>query len=80
VVTWFVRRWNRTGRLAGSLGRASFTAYLAHAPVVVLLSAALASLAVAAEVKFVVVAVVGVVASFGVGCLATRPRSSDRLP
>jgi len=80
VVTWFVRRWNGTGRLAGSLGRASFSAYLAHAPVVVLLSAALASLAVAAEVKFVVVAVAGVVASFGVGCVATRPRSSGRLP
>jgi hypothetical protein len=80
AVTWFIRRWNGGGPAAGSLGRASFAAYLAHAPVVVLLSAALSSVAVVAEVKFVVVAVVGVVASFGVGWLATRRRRTDRLP
>ena len=80
AVTWFIRRWNTGGPAAGLLGRASFAAYLAHAPVVVLLSAALSSVEVVAEVKFGMVAVVGVVVSFSLGWLATRRRRADRLP
>ena len=80
VVAWFIRRWNRSGRLGDSLGRASFAAYLVHAPVVVLLSAALSAVAVVAEMKFVVVAVVGVIMSFAVGWLATRRHVTGRLP
>jgi peptidoglycan/LPS O-acetylase OafA/YrhL len=57
---------------ARSLGRASFAAYALHAPVVVLLSAILSSVAIVAELKFVVVAVLGVAVSFAVGRLLTR--------
>jgi peptidoglycan/LPS O-acetylase OafA/YrhL len=78
---WFARRWNYHEPLARSLGRASFAAYVLHAPVVVSLSAILSSVAIVAELKFVVVAVLGVAVSFAVGWLLTRfgPRGAPAL-
>ena len=61
-------RWPR------SLGRASFAAYIVHAPVVVLLSAALSSVAIVGELKFIAVAASGIAVSFTGGWLATRAR------
>jgi hypothetical protein len=72
LVGWFPRRWNQHGPLARTLARASYAAYVLHALVIVILGAGLSSVAIVAEVKFIVVAVVGVVASFTAGWLATR--------
>jgi len=79
LIGWFARRWDHHGTLATSLGRASFAAYILHPPVVVSLGALLASVAVVVEVKFVVVAVLGVGASFIVGWLVTRVRLVARV-
>jgi surface polysaccharide O-acyltransferase-like enzyme len=79
LVGWFARRWTYQGTLARSLGRASFAAYIVHPPVLVLLSAGLSSLTVAAEVKFVVVAVLGVATSFTVGWYMTKMRPLARV-
>jgi glucans biosynthesis protein C len=79
LVGWFARRWNYQGTVARSLGRASFAAYIVHPPVLVLLSAGLSSITVAAEVKFVVVAVLGVATSFTLGWYMTRVRPLARV-
>jgi Acyltransferase family len=74
LVGWFGRRWNYQGTLARSLGRASFAAYIIHPPVLVLLSVGLSSVTIAAEVKFVAVAVLGVATSFTLGWYMTKVR------
>lgn len=79
VLDWFARRWTYDGPLARSLGRASFAAYAVHAPVIVLLSVLLSAAAVVVEVKFLVVAVVGVVVSFALGRLLTSVRALSRV-
>jgi peptidoglycan/LPS O-acetylase OafA/YrhL len=61
------------------LGRASFAAYLLHAPIIVLLAIALRGVPVPAELKFLAVFGLGVVASFGIGWLATRSRVGGRV-
>ena len=79
LVGWFARRWNYQGTLARSLGRASFAAYIIHPPVLVLLSAGLSSVTLAAEVKFVAVAVLGVATSFTLGWHMTKVRPLARV-
>lgn len=79
TLEWFRRRWNGTGPVRQGLGRASFAAYLVHPPVIVLLSVALQSVAVPAEVKFLVVSAVGVVGAFALGWLLTRWRPVARI-
>jgi peptidoglycan/LPS O-acetylase OafA/YrhL len=61
------------------MGRASFGAYLVHAPIIVLLAIALRGVPVPAELKFLAVFGLGVVASFGIGWLATRSRVGGRV-
>ncbi len=78
VALWFARHMTYQGRFARALGRASYATYVAHAPVVVALSVALAGIAIAAEVKFVAVAVLGVAASYTLGWLVTRPHRRQR--
>ena len=79
LVGWFGRRWNHQTTLARSLGRASFAAYIIHPPVLVMLSAGLSSVAIAAEVKFVAVAVLGVASSFTLGWYMTTVRPLARV-
>jgi fucose 4-O-acetylase-like acetyltransferase len=79
VLEWFARRWTYDGPLARSLGRSSFAAYFIHAPVIVLLAAALSTVAIAVEIKFLVVATVGVVVSLALGWLLTRVRVLARV-
>lgn len=74
AVAWFRRRWDDAGAVVHALGRASFAAYLVHAPVTVLLAASLRSVEVATEVKLVVVFGLSLVVSFGAGWLLTRSR------
>jgi peptidoglycan/LPS O-acetylase OafA/YrhL len=79
VVDWFRRRWNVRGALARRLARASYATYVIHPPVVVLLSVAMRSVPVPIEVKFLVVAVVGVACAFAIGSAATRWRVLARI-
>jgi glucans biosynthesis protein C len=79
LLGWFGRRWNHQTRLARSLGRASFAAYIIHPPVLVLLSGGLSSVTIAAEVKFVAVAVLGVASSFTLGWYMTKVRPLARV-
>jgi glucan biosynthesis protein C len=72
TLEWFRRRWDHAGPLAHALGRASFAAYVVHAPVVVLLSVGLRDAAVPVETKFLVVFTIGAAASFALGWLVTR--------
>lgn len=80
VALWFARHVTYDGRFARALGRASYATYIVHAPVIVALSAGLASLAVAVEAKFAIVAVVGVAASYTIGWLATASRVGGGRP
>jgi peptidoglycan/LPS O-acetylase OafA/YrhL len=81
VALLFMRRATFDGRLARALGRASYPTYVVHPLVVVLLSAALASVAIVAELKFIVVAILGIVGAFGAGwILATLPSVAGRPP
>ena len=79
TLEWFRRRWDHAGPLARALGRASFAAYIVHAPLTVLLSVGLRSIAVPVEIKFLVVFAVGAAASFGLGWLVTRLRFVARI-
>ena len=79
LLGWFSRRWTYNGPLARALGRASFAAYILHAPVVVLLAVGFRSVGVAGEIKFVTVATLGFATSFAVGWLVTRVRPFSHL-
>jgi len=79
TLEWFRRRWEHAGPLARALGRASFAAYIVHAPVVVLLSVGLRSVPVPVEIKFLAVFTLGAAASFGLGWVVTRWRFVARI-
>jgi fucose 4-O-acetylase-like acetyltransferase len=67
LVGLFRRHWDHQGDLAKRASRGCYAAYLLHPPVLVLLSLAALSLPVSPEVKFVLVAALGVPAAFLVG-------------
>lgn len=79
LIDWFRRRANGAGALVGGIGRASFAAYLLHVPITILLAITLRDLGVPAELKFLSVFALGVVASFGLGWLFTRSRLAGRI-
>lgn len=68
----FERRFDRTGPFARALGRAAFGAYVLQAPVLVGCALMLQSVPVAPEVKFWIVAPLGVAGSFALAWLLTR--------
>jgi hypothetical protein len=71
LIDWFRRRTNSASGLVGSLGRASFAAYLLHVPLTIMLAIALRNVGIPAELKFISVFALGVIASFGLGWLFT---------
>jgi glucan biosynthesis protein C len=79
VVDWFRRRLNHAGPFIRGLGRGSFTAYLVHAPIGILLAASMRNIEVPAELKFTGVFAVSVGLSFGLGSLLTRSRVGGRV-
>lgn len=79
LIDGFRRHASRGGTAIHRLGRASFSAYLVHVPITILLAIALRDVGVPAEVKFLVVFGVGGAASFGLGWLADRSRSASRI-
>jgi glucans biosynthesis protein C len=73
VVAAVQRRWNALqGRVLARAGRGAYAAYVLHPLVLVLASWAARPLPVVVEVKFLVVAGLGVVGAFTVGWLLTR--------
>jgi peptidoglycan/LPS O-acetylase OafA/YrhL len=79
AIDWFRRGGSRAGSLVRGLGRASFAAYLVHAPITVLLAITLRDVGVPAELKFLSVYALGVVASFGLGWLSTQSQVAGRI-
>ena len=79
AVDWFRRRWNRSGPIGRAMGRASFAAYLVHAPLTVILAIAVRDVDVAAEVKLVAVFAAATLASYGLGWRVTRSDASSRV-
>jgi glucan biosynthesis protein C len=72
VVDAFRRRADWQGPLARSLGRAAYATFFVHQGVLVLLILASRHLAWPTEARFALVAVLGVVLSFGVGAALLR--------
>jgi peptidoglycan/LPS O-acetylase OafA/YrhL len=79
LVDWYRRSFNHAGPLVQTLGRASFTAYLVHAPIGVLLAGSMADLEVPAELKFVAVFTISAASSFALGWLLTRSQIAARI-
>jgi len=72
VASWFRRRWNHAGPTAQRAGRGSYAAYVIHPVVLVLISLACLPLAAPPEAKFLIVAAIGVPATFAIGYALTR--------
>lgn len=73
VMAWFERRWNGSpGRVTTAAARGSYATYVLHPVPMVLLSWLLAPVAVAPELKLVVVAVLAVPLCFVAGYGVTR--------
>lgn len=71
-LTWLRRRWPTHGPLMDKAGRGSYATYLLHPVVLVSVMLAFRVVPLAAEPKFVVVAVVALPVCFAVGYAATR--------
>jgi fucose 4-O-acetylase-like acetyltransferase len=76
VAVWFIAliraRWSGDGPLRARAGRASYATYVLHSLVLTAVMVLFASLALAPELTFLVVAVVGVPVCFLAGYAATR--------
>lgn len=71
-IAWMKRRWPAHGTLVGKAARASYASYVIHPLVLTAIMVALASVALAPEIKFVLVAAAGLAACFTIGYLLTR--------
>jgi peptidoglycan/LPS O-acetylase OafA/YrhL len=71
-LTWLRRRWPTHGPLMTKAGRGSYATYLLHPVVLVSVMLAFRALPLGAELKFVLVSVVGVPVCFAVGYAVTR--------
>lgn len=71
-VCWFRRRWTTHGALMGKASRASYAAYVLHPLPLTTLMVLLGPVALVPELKFVLVAVTGVLACFALGYGLTR--------
>jgi fucose 4-O-acetylase-like acetyltransferase len=82
VTVWFTAliraRWSGDGPLLARAGRASYATYFLHPVLLTAIMVLFASLALAPELKFLVVAVVAVPACFVAGYAATRVPSISR--
>jgi surface polysaccharide O-acyltransferase-like enzyme len=71
-LSWLRRRWPTHGALLGKAARASYATYVIHPLVLTAIMVAFASVALPAEIKFVLVAAAGVAACFTAGYALTR--------
>lgn len=72
ILVWFRGRWDHAGALAVKAGRGSYAAYLIHPLVLVSVSLLLSGAPLPPEVKFLIVAGLGVPATFAAGYALTR--------
>lgn len=72
VIDLFQRRFDHQGRVGAQMSRAAFAAFLVHTPVLIALVLAVRQVPVVPEVAYLLVASLGVVASFGVGAVLVR--------
>lgn len=79
LIDLFQRRFNHQGRLAAGMSRAAYAAFLVHQLVLVVLVLLSRQVGWPPEVKYVVVASLGVSASFAVGALLVRIPGLSRL-
>lgn len=79
LIGLFQRRFDHAGPLGRAMGRAAFGAFVLQAPVAVGLSRLAHPLAVAPELKFLVVAPAAVAASFGLALWLTRVTGLKRF-
>ena len=75
----FRRRYNRQGRLARVMSRSAFAAFVLHQLVLVGLVLASREVTWAPEVEYLLVSVLGVIGSFGLGTLALRLPGVSRI-
>jgi glucans biosynthesis protein C len=71
-LSWLRRRWPVHGVILGTAARASYATYVIHPLVLTVVMVAFASVALAPEIKFVLVAAAGVAACFTTGHALTR--------
>jgi acyltransferase-like protein len=71
-LSWLRRRWPAHGVMLGKAARASYATYVTHPLVLTSVMVAFAPVALAPEIKFVLVAAAGVAACFAVGYALTR--------
>ena len=71
-LSWLRRRWPAHGRLLGHAARASYATYVIHPLVLTAVMVLFAWVALAPEIKFVLVAAAGVAACFTAGYALTR--------
>jgi fucose 4-O-acetylase-like acetyltransferase len=72
LLAYFQRRHDRGGGVARAAGRAAFGAYIVQAPVLVGIALSLRGVAMAPEMKFLVVAPLSVLLSFALAWVLTR--------
>jgi surface polysaccharide O-acyltransferase-like enzyme len=71
-IAWLRGRWPTRGALLGKAARASYATYITHPLVLTAVMVAFASVALAPEIKFVLVATAGVAVCFMAGYALTR--------
>jgi glucan biosynthesis protein C len=72
LLSWLRHRWPAHGVMLGKTARASYATYVIHPLVLTAVMVAFASVALAPEIKFVLVAAAGVAACFTAGYALTR--------
>jgi surface polysaccharide O-acyltransferase-like enzyme len=78
-IAWLRGRWPSHGPLLGKAARASYATYFIHPLVLTAIMVAFAWVALAPEIKFVLVAAAGVATCFTVGYALTRVPGVSRV-
>jgi glucans biosynthesis protein C len=78
-IAWLRGRWPTHGPLLGKAARASYATYVIHPLVLTAIMVLLASVTLAPEIKFVLVATAGVAASYTAGYALTRMPGISRV-
>ena len=78
-ITWIRRRWPGHGPLLGKAARASYATYLIHPVMLTTIMVLLAPVALAPEIKFLLVAMAGVAACYLAGYALTRVPGTSKV-
>lgn len=75
----FRKRLNRQGRLTGAMAGSAYTAYIIHAPVVVLVAIAIRNISLYPLLKFVLALMISMPLSFGLGNIIRKLPLARRI-